>query len=105
MLELCRKIQFKDFYGKFGNVCCSLACSIYETVQSAFAVNDLAVLQDCCYRGFTTRQILMILPTNGAPLTFVNRSELPTDQSKSKKIACFHGNKRLDQSEHWILTF
>ena len=22
-------------------------CSIYETVQSAFAVNDLAVLQDC----------------------------------------------------------
>ena len=47
MLELCRKIQFKDFYGKFGYVCCSLACSIYETVQSAFAVNDLAVLQDC----------------------------------------------------------
>jgi hypothetical protein len=32
---------------KFGNVCCSLVCSIYETVQSAFAVNDLAVLQDC----------------------------------------------------------
>ena len=48
MLELCRKIQFKDFYGKFGNVCCSLASSIYETVQSAFAVNDFAVLQDCC---------------------------------------------------------
>ena len=47
MLEICRKIQFKDFYGKFGNICCSLACSIYETVQSAFAVNDLAVLQDC----------------------------------------------------------
>ena len=45
------------------------------------------------------------IPTNGAPLTFVNRSELPTDQSKSQKIACFHGNKRLDQSEHWILTF
>jgi hypothetical protein len=22
-------------------------CSIYETVQSTFAVNDLAVLQDC----------------------------------------------------------
>jgi hypothetical protein len=35
----------------------------------------------------------------------VNQSELPTDQSKSQKIACFHGNKRLDQSEHWILTF
>ena len=45
------------------------------------------------------------IPTNGAPLTFVNRSELPTDQSKSKKNACFHGNKHLDQSEHWILTF
>jgi hypothetical protein len=45
------------------------------------------------------------IQTNGAPLTFVNRSELPTDQSNSKKIACFHGNKRLDQSEHWILTF
>ena len=45
------------------------------------------------------------IPTNGAPLTFVNRSELPTDQSKSQKIACFHGNKRLDQSKHWILTF
>ena len=43
--------------------------------------------------------------TNGVPLTFLNRSELPTDQSNSKKIACFHGNKRLDQSEHWILTF
>jgi hypothetical protein len=27
------------------------------------------------------------IPTNGAPLTFVNRSELPTDQSKSQKIA------------------
>jgi hypothetical protein len=46
-----------------------------------------------------------IRATNGATLTFVNRSELPTDQSKLQKIACFHGNKRLDQSEHWILTF
>ena len=26
----------------------SSPCSIHETVQSAFAVNDLAVLQDCC---------------------------------------------------------
>jgi hypothetical protein len=45
------------------------------------------------------------IPTNVAPLTFVNRSELPTDQSKSKKIACYHGNMRLDQSKDWILTF
>jgi hypothetical protein len=48
MLELCRKVQFKDIYGKFENVCCSSPCSIHETVESAFAVNDLAVLQDCC---------------------------------------------------------
>jgi hypothetical protein len=26
----------------------SSPCSIHESVQSAFAVNDLAVLQDCC---------------------------------------------------------
>jgi hypothetical protein len=26
----------------------SSPCSIHEKVQSAFAVNDLAVLQDCC---------------------------------------------------------
>ena len=26
----------------------SSPCSIHETVQFAFAVNDLAVLQDCC---------------------------------------------------------
>jgi hypothetical protein len=53
----------------------------------------------------TLARVKYYIPSNGAPLTFVNRSELPTDQSKSKKIACFHGNKRLDQSEHWILTF
>ena len=31
---------------------------------------------------------------------FCELVEIPTDQSKSPKIACFHGNKRLDQSEH-----
>ena len=32
---------------RFGNVCCSSPRSIHETVRSEFAVNDLAVLQDC----------------------------------------------------------
>ena len=41
-----------------------------------------------------SRNILIYL----APLTFANWSELPTDQSKSKECACFHGNKHLDRS-------
>ena len=50
MLELCRKIQFlKDIYDSTENSEMSATpCSIHETVQSACAVNDLAVLQDCC---------------------------------------------------------
>jgi hypothetical protein len=49
MLELCRKIQFKDIYDSTENSEMSATpCSIHETVQSTFAVNDFAVLQDCC---------------------------------------------------------
>ena len=33
---------------KDSNVCCSNPCSIHGTVESAFAVNELAVLQDRC---------------------------------------------------------
>ena len=40
----------------------------------------------------------------GAP-DFCKSVRTPHRSVKIEKIACFHGNKRLDQSEYWILTF
>ena len=50
MSELCQKIQFNLKISTENSEMFAIPCSIYETVQSAFAVNDLAVLQDCWHR-------------------------------------------------------